>query len=121
MSERLTDEEILSIVCKETDGLDATRVHEARGGRWQPTTIMEDSALLRFARSVEAAALERAEREREELRKALQYCVSGMALAYAAAEAGRNDEALLHLGCHEAKARTAIRGRDDSQERGGLL
>jgi hypothetical protein len=56
-----TDEQIMAIVCRETDTLDCTRVSEMTNDGWKATTIFEgDAALLRCIRAVlAAAALER--------------------------------------------------------------
>jgi hypothetical protein len=53
-----TDEQIMAIVCRETDTLDCTRVSEmVEGSRWKTTTIFDgDAALLRCIRAVLAAA-----------------------------------------------------------------
>lgn len=48
----LSDERILGIACHEADALDATRVNEIKDGAWKATTMMEDSALIRFARHI---------------------------------------------------------------------
>jgi hypothetical protein len=61
----LTDDEILSIVAHEADTLDATRVHEMKGGKWHATTIFDgDAAILRLARALIAAAPTRGEGDR---------------------------------------------------------
>jgi hypothetical protein len=52
----LTDEQIVGLLAKAADELDATRVHEMRQGGWHATTIFDgDAAALRFARMVLAA------------------------------------------------------------------
>lgn len=57
MSE-LTNEQIMSIVCRETDTLDCTRVSELENGKWKATTTFDsDEALLRCIRAVLNASL----------------------------------------------------------------
>jgi hypothetical protein len=60
---------------------------------------------LAIAAACRIDALEAALREAHE---ALTYAASGWALAYDCAQNGRMDEALLHTGHHEAKARAAL-------------
>lgn len=53
----LTDAEIMSIVIRETDTLDCTRVSEMTPSGWKATTIFDgDDALLRCIRAALAAA-----------------------------------------------------------------
>ena len=56
----MTDEQIMSIVCRETDALDCTRVSQIIDGQWKATTIFDgDPALLRCIRAVLAVAKEK--------------------------------------------------------------
>ena len=61
----LTDQQIIALACAVADELDATRVSEMFEGKWLARTTFEDSALVRFARMILAAAPQGAEIARE--------------------------------------------------------